>query len=356
MSHPFENSDIEAAARRALIAADPAYYSWVHERQEHFRATMDDDARYRIQRSLLASLCGIGCNSAKEVNNAWEAVSNADLYPLNWAKLLTSGIGEDYLYLNESMEEETNILDVSTLYEYDYADYLYQEHARFRDFPEYKGSGYFGISHSWWIRLLIEGQLYYGTVTSLTTHLMEEIDDAGSDYIDKLIPSKLIEGENNGKRQGGGFLWDMRTDANGLEGQLEELKRRWWAYQNERRDVLGESLSSWAPAVYTIDENWDDDPSRTFIFTNSESLKRVRWRCFLSDCATLLTPLSDADDLLKREVELAITFLDKVHKDIIENFSPKVIRFRKKNKIIMAPGFLDDLERISSETSDDSEP
>lgn len=40
------------------------------------------------------------------------------------------------------MEEGTSILDVFTLYEYDYADYLYQEHARFRDFPKYKGSGY----------------------------------------------------------------------------------------------------------------------------------------------------------------------------------------------------------------------
>ncbi len=355
MSHPFEIPDIEAAARRALIAADPAYYSWVRERQEHFRATMDGDARYRVQRSLLASLCGIECNSEKEADDAWEAVSNADLYPLNWAKLLTSGIGEDYLYLYESMEEDTSILDISTLYEYDYADYLYQEHARFRDFPEYKGSGYYGISHSWWIRLLIEGQLYYGSVTSLTTHLMEKIDVAGSDYIDKLVPSELIEGEDNGKRQGGGYLWDMRTDANGLEGQLEELKRRWWAYQTERCEILGELFSSWAPAIYTKDERWDDDPSRTFIFTNGKSLERVRWRCFLSDCATLLTPLSDTKGLLKREIELAIKFLDEAHQEIMDNYDRKVTWFRKKRKIIMAPGFLDDLERISGETSDDSE-
>ena len=69
------------------------------------------------------------------------------------------------------MEEGTSILDVSTLHEYDYADYLYQEHARFRDFAEYKGSDYYGVSHPWWIRLLIEGQLYCDTVTSLTTYL-----------------------------------------------------------------------------------------------------------------------------------------------------------------------------------------
>lgn len=356
MSHPFDKSAIEAAARRALIAADPAYHSWSHEQQEIFRSMMDDDARYRIRRSLLASLRRAECGSKKEINDVWEAVSIPDLYPLNWALLLTSGIGEDYIYLNESMEDDTSILDVSTLYEYDYADYLYQEHARFRDFPEHKGSRYYGISHSWWIRLLIDDQLNYGAFTSLTTHLMQEIEGVGDEHIDKLIPSELIEGENNGRRQSGGLLWDMRTDANGLEGQLDELKHRWWAYQNERRDVLGELLSSWPPAVYTKDENWDGDPSRTFIFTNGESLKLVRWRHFLSDCALLQTLLSDTDYLLKREIELAITFLDEAHQEIMKNYDPKVTRFRKKRKIIMAPGVLDDLERISSETSDDSEP
>ena len=356
MSHSFDKSAIVAAARRALIAVDTAYYSWSHEQQEVFRATMDDDARFFIRRSLLASLRGIECNSEKEINDAWEAVSIPDLYPLNWALLLTSGIGEDYIYLNEFMEDDTSILDVPTLYEYDYADYLYQEYARFRDFPEHKGSRYYGISHSWWIRLLIDDQLYYGTVTSLTTHLMEEIEDAGNDHIDKLIPSRLIEGENNGKRQGGGFLWDMRTDANGLEGQLDELKRRWWAYQNTRRDVLGQELSSWAPAVYTKKENWDGDPSRTFIFSNGESLKRVRWKHFLSDCASLLTPLSDSDNLLKREIDLVIAFLDEANQEILKNFDPRIIQFRKKKKIIMAPGVLDDLERISGELSDDDEP
>lgn len=89
MSHPFDKSAIEAAARRALIAADPAYYSWSREQQEIFRATMDDDARSRIRRSLLASLHRLECGSKKEINDTWEAVSIPDLYPLNWALLFT---------------------------------------------------------------------------------------------------------------------------------------------------------------------------------------------------------------------------------------------------------------------------
>ncbi|RDH83658.1 MAG: hypothetical protein DIZ78_14245 [endosymbiont of Escarpia spicata] len=338
-----------------MIAADPTYHSWSQEQQEIFRATMDHDARYHIRRSLLGSLRGIECHTEQEVNDAWEVVSIPDLYPLNWAMLLTSGIGEDYIYLNESIEDGASILDVSTLYEYDYADYLYQEYARFRDFPEHKGTRYYGISHSWWIRLLIDGQLYYAAVTSLTMHLIGEIEETANGHIDKLIPNKLVEGEDNGKRQDGGILWDMRIDADGLEGQLDELKRRWWAYQDERRDILGEEFSSWAPAVYTREENWDDDPSRTYIFTNAESLQRVRWRHFLSDCASLLTPLSETDALLKHEVGLTIAFLDEAHADIMENFDPKVIKLRKKKTIIMASGVFDDLERISSEISNEDE-
>jgi len=33
---------------------------------------------------------------------------------LNWASLLTSGIGEDYIYLNESMAEGKSLLDFDT--------------------------------------------------------------------------------------------------------------------------------------------------------------------------------------------------------------------------------------------------
>jgi len=67
MSRPSDKSDIEAAARRALIAVDPAYHSWSNEQQEIFHATMDDDVRYhRIRHSLLASLRGIECDSEKK--------------------------------------------------------------------------------------------------------------------------------------------------------------------------------------------------------------------------------------------------------------------------------------------------
>lgn len=40
-------TQIRAAARKALTAADPSYYSWPDAQQEQFRATMDELAQNR---------------------------------------------------------------------------------------------------------------------------------------------------------------------------------------------------------------------------------------------------------------------------------------------------------------------
>ncbi|VAX14120.1 hypothetical protein MNBD_GAMMA24-2525 [hydrothermal vent metagenome] len=156
------------AARKALIAADARYYAWTPEEQERFRATMSEDARRRVQRVLLDELLDIKCRT-DEVDEAWESVPLTDLNPLNWARLLTTGVGDDYIYLNECMAEGKTLLDFSTLYDYDYADYLFQEEARKRDFPDYGSMAYYAYQHPSWVRLLIHEQFYYSTFTSLAT-------------------------------------------------------------------------------------------------------------------------------------------------------------------------------------------
>ena len=86
---------------------------------------MGEDASRKIQCVLLDDLLDIKCRS-DEVDEAWKNVSLTDLNQLNWARLLTAGIGEDYIYLNESMAEGKTLLDFPTLYDYDYADYVFQ--------------------------------------------------------------------------------------------------------------------------------------------------------------------------------------------------------------------------------------
>ena len=90
------------AARKALIAADVHYFAWTPEQKERFRVTMGEDARRRIQRVLLDDLLDIKCRS-DEIDDVWNDMPLTNLNQLNWARLLTAGIGEDYIYLNESM-------------------------------------------------------------------------------------------------------------------------------------------------------------------------------------------------------------------------------------------------------------
>lgn len=336
------------AARKALIAADVHYFAWTPEQKERFRVTMGEDARRRIQRVLLDDLLDIKCRS-DEIDDVWNDMPLTNLNLLNWARLLTTGIGEDYIYLNESMAEGKTLLDFPTLYDFDYADYLYQEEARKRDFPDYKGIEYYAYQHPSWVRLLIQERFYYATFTSLATYALDEIESAGNEIIRQLIPHEYVDGKNHGKQEKGGFLWDVEINAEGQEDQLDELRSRWYGYQQERWLALSESNTQRLPAVYVHDKDWDGDPHRFFVFTNEKTLKQIRWRHFLSDCESLVAENAEVEKLLAEEIDRANAWLVENHRNIQENFDPTVVKLRKKHKIIMTERVLDDLSKIDTD-------
>lgn len=343
-----DKKQITAAARKALMAADAHYYAWPTQQQERFRTTMGENSRNKVRRVLLGSLLGIQC-SDEEVDKVWDDIPLPKLNALNWASLLTSGIGEDYLYLNESMAEGKSLLDFATLYDYDYDDYLFQEQAKQRDIQNYQGAVYYAYKHPSWVRLLIDGQFYYATFLSLATQLTDDIETAGNNIIEQLIPHEYVDGKDNGKPEKGGFLWDMQLDAGGQEGQLDELKSRWYSYLQELWLKLSKISYEHPPAVYTQDKEWDHGPHLFFIFNNEAALKKIRWRHFLSDCKPLMDNFSVVAEQLDLEINSAKAFLTENHQDILANFDPNIVKLRKKRKIIMTTGALDDLDRMSSE-------
>ena len=148
-------------------------------------------------------------------------------------------------------------MDFSTLYDYDYDDYLYQEKVKKQDFPDYKSVEYFAYQHpsqvidSWAILLC------KFPVTCKLPSLMKLT--AGDDYINQLI--LMTNGENQGKQEKGGFLWDMKIDAGGLEAQLDELQSRWYIYQRERWYALVKRLTCRLLCIYRT-KIGTDDPQR----------------------------------------------------------------------------------------------
>lgn len=346
-----DKNKIAIAARKGLIAADPLYHAWPLQKQEQFRATKNEAAQRKVRRKLLNDLLNIVATN-DDVDKIWDEIPIPKLNILNWACLLTTGIGDDYIYLNEAMSKDKSLLDFETLYDYDYADYLFQEQANKKEFSDYRGYDYYAYKHPSWVRLLIKDQFYYATFLSLATYFHDEIDFIGQDYIDQLIPHEYVTGKDHGNQTKGGFLWDMKLDASGLEGQLDELNHRWFNYLQERWLELSKESRNASPAVYTKDKDWDDDPHRFYIFSNAETLKKIRWQHFISDCEPLMANLSTIETQLELEITRAKSYLSDNHQDIMNNFDPKVTRLRKKRKIIMSAEALNDLEKIA----EDEEP
>jgi hypothetical protein len=181
---------------------------------------------------------------------------------------------------------------------------------------------------------------------SLATYFVDEIDSAGSELISQLIPHDYVDGNNQGKPQKGGFLLDMKLDAGGLEGQLEELQSRWYTYQRNRWYALSKVFSELPPAVFMLDQDWDEDPHRFFIFNNAAALKLIRWQYFLSDSKPLIADFSVMEEQLRNEIGDDMSWLSETHRDILKNFDPKIVKLQKKKKIIMSPRALKDLAKI----------
>ncbi len=337
-----DKSKIITATRKALISADHNYYSWPEQQQEQFRATMSEAAQNRVEAVLLKNLHGIKC-TAKTAGEIWSELPLSKLGNLNWAKLLTAGIGDDFIFLNENMAENTSLLDFNSIYDYDYADYLFQEQANKKEFNDYESRDYYALRFSCWARLIINDQFYYATLSSLAGYLTDEIEDKSHDSIQKLIPHEYVEGKDNGKQVKGGFRWDMQTDADGKEKQLAELKSRWYRYTQQRWLELSKEFSQNSPAVFTEDVNHDGELNRNYIFNNKNALKQVRWKHFLADCTPLIAEFTNVTERAKQEVARTEAYLQEAHEDIMKNFDPKVVKLRKKMKIVVAPGALDGL-------------
>lgn len=333
---------IKNAANKALIAANSRYHSWTAEKQEEFRITKSVAAINRVDVVLLKEVLGIEY-TAKQASKIWNDLPLSKLNKLNWAKLLTTGIGDDMIYLNEFMAENTTLLNFSTLYDYDYDDYLFQQKANKKSFKNYIERDYYAFQHSRWARLIINNQFYYSTLDSLASYLIDQVDIKGSDIVQALIPHKYVEGKNHGNTEKGGFRWDFQIDASGLERQLDELKSRWYQYTNERWLELSKQFVKDKPAVYMEDENKKNELNRNFIFNNEDALKKTRWKHFVNDCEAIQDDFSVVVKLEKKEIESAEKWLRKEHKDIMKNFDPKVVKFKKKLKVVVMPGAFDGL-------------
>ena len=149
---------------------------------------------------------------------------------------------------------------------------------------------------------------------------------------------KLITLEkNHGKAEGLGYLFDPKIDAKGVESQLDELKHRFFKHISKVHErLMNEFDKKSKQCVFILNQSQVGDPSHHFLFTDKEILKRIYFKTFMrcfrgaeqTDHFALSRKLEEEKQLLKK-------YLDKQHRDIMENFDPKIVRFRKKHKVII---------------------
>jgi hypothetical protein len=323
--------------KRAIIKFAPDYFSWNKNRQEQYRVDTPEEDDFRIRQFLLRELFDISASNDDEVEEARREMSEAQCLKLNAILLPIKGIGEDYFFLNEFFGNQENLLHFETLYDYDFDDYTFQENARRKEQKDYEEKPYRGSLYFSWARLMVDDSFSYGVLSMVAGYLYCELDEYGNDYMEKLIPHEFTHGKNHGKAEGSGYLFDLKIDAKGKESQLDELKHRFWKHMSEVHERLMNELDKKSKQrVFILNQSQEDDPNHQFLFTDKEILKHIHFKTFMRDCRA--AEQKDHFSLfrkLEEEKQLLTTYLDNEYKDIMENFDPKIVRFRKKYKVIL---------------------
>ena len=337
-------TDKDAVLRRAIIRAWPDYFSWPEAERERFRLQISGEADFRIRQAVVQSLFGDEVRSAEELEELMDSFGDAEYLLLNSTMLPLQGIGADNFFLNESLPEDKTLLDFETLGAYARSDHEFQERARSRDDPDHVMRPYRGDLHRCWARLTIDGAFRYADLSSQAGYCADVLDELGFERIRSLIPHEYVAGARHGKRKGKGFIYDKRIDARGLEGQLEELQRRYYGYLKGRHEELLDSHDPTAPGcVYILQSNRGSEPHVDFVFSDGMALDSVRFRHFMNDCRRIEGDARELESRLDRERRAALAFIEEAHRDVIENYDPTVVPLRKRREIILADGKLKDL-------------
>jgi hypothetical protein len=326
-----------AALRQAVIRVKPDYFALSETERENYRLKLNTENEFRIRQTILKELFSISVDTTEELDSVLDTFDDSQHLLLNSTLLPLQGIGEDNVFLNEYLPTDVTLLDFNTVGDYARDDHRFQEQARKQEDPEYKIRTYRGDIYRCWARLTIDGTFHYADISSLAGYLTDILDEAGFDRIEELIPCQYIDGPDHGKREETGYVYDKRLDADGLEGQLQALRDRYYAYMRERYEALLDRFNtSPATSVYMLDRTRDNEPHMDFVFSDATAQDAVRFRNFVSDCRRIAGDPAEVDNLIKQERRLALDFLANTYKDIMDNFDPTIVKLHKKRKIILA--------------------
>ena len=316
IEHSPDSSRFSPALRQALIATAPDYFSWPSRQQDQFRRDMPGDVHALLDQRLdEATACEDRCEMQR---------SNT----VNRLKLPLFGIGQDCYFLNEPGSDWNDMATVADL-----------SRAHFEADPDREENKrpFMGQFYPAWCRYLRKEDLVYSTLTSFHHHVLDNIAERHDALIAKLIPYRFVKGSKHGKQSSGGYLWDMKRDAGGLEGQLDALMECAWKIQNALYlQALDDSHARNSGQVFRLVKSDGVDPMSHWIFDGLRAMQHVRLTHFLTDVQNHRASRRTLSTLLQSYLAEAETRLHQEHSDIMQHWNPTLARFKRKRKIILS--------------------
>jgi hypothetical protein len=341
----------EKVITRLLMLINPMFLSYTDREKDKHRQHYYEKNRDKVEGFLYQELFGLTYDAQQDD----DTLASSQRHLLNAYTTALTGIGKNSFRLCELQGTDFDLTSFDSLYDYDLNAYNYQQDAIKSDFPKsYVDRDYrLYLNHNW-VRLLdSKDHFYYSTLSSLSYYLYDALEEVATEIIESLIPYDLVDGDDHGKNVEGGMLWDFKTDAKGLEAELEELQSRNRTYLSETYYRLNDEFHAETTNEIYFEKQDDevDGPHWNVIVNNAETAKKITFINFLDDCQDYLQSNQKLEHLKEREGAKLKKLLIDAYEDIVKNFDPTVVKLKKKMKIVMSPKALDGLNSLG----DDSE-
>lgn len=305
--------------KRLLMRIDPLFFTYEESKQNKERQSYFSSHRDQITEFLFKHALDLAYVQDADIE---DTLTSMQLATLNAYMTALTGIGKNSFVYNEYQSEDFDLTRYPTLYDYDLQEFLYQQDA----FKEHSDGNFIEkpyrlhLNHNWVRMFDLEDYFRYSTQSSLSHYLIDKLAEHASAKVDQLVPHDFIEGPDNEKKVGGGYLFDYRLDANGLEKQLDELKSRYRDYlgalKNQLDDVYDEDLEC---AVYIEESDSITEQNLNVIIKNAQTAKAITFQNYLQDCQKFLKPTEELEQMYLIELKKLDAFIDENYHDVMEN-------------------------------------
>lgn len=245
-----------------------------------------------------------------------------DNFIFNESIIYLNGVGENYFFLNEFLSSDKTTASYRTLFDFDKESFEFQERYKIKsdEFPNKTEMAlHTGHLHSNWARavtgLVGEPKFHYLILESAASYIGVRLEEYMSYLIEDLIPHETYYGENHMKKtECDNYEFDLRTNAYGLEEELNQLRKFGWQVVRELWDEAQVEFHKWNLKRIWVIENEDEskhqiDPSLCIVFSDVEAMK-VRLANWDEDIAKLrdedLDTLTNSYNCYARSLELKL--------------------------------------------------